>query len=110
MFVIFEENTFYKYLSEDEKNYYQLSRTKKLLEERFGKLKKVRLVTLGIFALLFPLLAIIMTASGMLGVASVLLGVGLLGALVSELIGRYLFFRSVVPLGLAGNFFAGNQR
>jgi DMSO reductase anchor subunit len=110
MFVIFEENTFYKYLSEDEKNYYQLSRTKRLLEERFGNLKKVRLMTLGIFALLFPLSAIIMTASGMLGVASVLLGVGLVGALVSELVGRYLFFRSVVPLGLAGNFFAGNQR
>ena len=32
------------------------------------------------------------------------------GALESELVGRYLFFRSVVPLGLAGNFFAGNQR
>jgi len=29
---------------------------------------------------------------------------------LSELLGRYLFYVSVVPLGLAGNFFAGNQR
>ena len=110
MFVIYEENTFYKYLRENEPNYYQLSRTKRLLEERFGKLKKIRLVTLGLFALGLPLLAIIMTASGALGLASVVLGISLFGALGSELVGRYLFFRSVVPLGLAGNFFAGNQR
>ena len=32
------------------------------------------------------------------------------GATFSELIGRYLFYVTVVPLGLAGNFFAGNQR
>ena len=32
------------------------------------------------------------------------------GSTCSELIGRYLFYVSVVPLGLAGNFFAGNQR
>ncbi len=110
MFVIYEENTFYKYLSENEKNYYQLSRTKRLLEERFGKLKQIRLITLAIFALGMPILAIILTASGMITVAGVLLGVAIAGALTSELIGRYLFFRSVVPLGLAGNFFAGNQR
>ena len=110
MFVIFEENTFYKNLSDKEQNYYQLSRTKKLLEEHFGELKKVRLISLAIFALGMPLLAIIMIASGIFGVASWLLGFAVLGALSSELIGRYLFFRTVVPLGLAGNFFAGNQR
>jgi DMSO reductase anchor subunit len=93
MFVIYEENTFYKYLDKNSKNYYQLSRTKKLLEENFGKLKKIRLITLGIFTLLMPLLAI-----------------AILGALGSELLGRYLFFVTVVPLGLAGNFFEGNQR
>ena len=110
MFVIFEENTFYKYLSEKEQNYYQLSRTKRLLEERFGRLKQLRLISLGIFALGFPLLAIIMIASSGFGVGAWILGIALIGALGSELIGRYLFFRSVVPLGLAGNFFAGNQR
>jgi hypothetical protein len=29
---------------------------------------------------------------------------------LSELSGCYLFYITVVPLGLAGNFFAGNQR
>jgi len=110
MFVIYEESTFYKYLDKEHKNYYQLSRTKRLLEEHFGKLKQIRLVSLAVFALGMPLLAIIMTASGALGWASVILGISLLGALGSELVGRYLFFRTVVPLGLAGNFFAGNQR
>jgi DMSO reductase iron-sulfur subunit len=110
MFVIYEENTFYKYLQENHKNYYQLSRTKRLLEERFEKIKKARLVTLFVFAIIAPLLAIIITASGALSVTSVVLGISIVGALVSELMGRYLFFRSVVPLGLAGNFFAGNQR
>jgi len=33
-----------------------------------------------------------------------------IGALLSELSRRYLFYRTVVPVGLAGNFFAGNQR
>ena len=110
MFVIFEENTFYKYLSKEENNYYQLSRTKQLLEDRFGKLKKMRLVTLAIFALGMPLFSIIFTASGMFTVSLWLLGISIVGALSSELIGRYLFFTTVVPLGLAGNFFAGNQR
>ena len=110
MFVIFEENTFYKYLNKEEKNYYQLSRTKRLLEERFGSLKKIRLISLAIFAIIMPLVAIILTASGMLTISSWILGITILGALGSELVGRYLFFRSVVPLGLAGNFFAGNQR
>jgi Fe-S-cluster-containing dehydrogenase component/DMSO reductase anchor subunit len=110
MFVIYEENTFYKYLQEDNKNYYQLSRTKKLLEVRFAKMKKARLISLFLFAIIFPLLAIIITASGALDVASIVLGISIVGAFVSEIMGRYLFFRSVVPLGLAGNFFAGSQR
>jgi len=110
MFVIYEEATFYKYLSPEHETYYQLSRTKRLLEERFGMLKKGRLFGLAVFALGMPLLSIIMIASGMFGVAAWLLGFSVLGALCSELVGRYLFFRTVVPLGLAGNFFAGNQR
>ena len=88
----------------------QLNRTKILLEERFGKFKNLRLISLAVFALVFPLLAIVFTASGLLSIASWILGVSILGATASELIGRYLFFVTVVPLGLAGNFFAGNQR
>ncbi len=110
MYLIYEETIFYKYLDKEHPNFYQLNRTKTLLEERFGKLKNLRLITLAIFALAVPLLAIVFTASGSFGFASVILRVSIVGALVSELIGRYLFFVTVVPLGLAGNFFAGNQR
>jgi len=42
--------------------------------------------------------------------AITILIIAILGSLLSELAGRYLFYRTVVPLGLAGNFFAGNQR
>jgi len=44
------------------------------------------------------------------GLAIATLIIATIGALLSELAGRYLFYRTVVPLGLAGNFFAGNQR
>jgi DMSO reductase anchor subunit len=110
MYLIYEETVFYKYLDCEHPNFYQLNRTKILLEERFGNFKNLRLISLAVFALVFPLLAIVFTASGLLGIASWILGVSILGATASELIGRYLFFVTVVPLGLAGNFFAGNQR
>jgi hypothetical protein len=110
MHLIYEETVFYKYLTHEHTNFYQLNRTKTLLEERFGKFKNLRLLTLAIFALALPLLAIVFTASGMLTLSAWILGFAIFGATVSELIGRYLFFVTVVPLGLAGNFFAGNQR
>ncbi len=110
IYLIYEETLFYKYLEEEHPSYYQLSRTKSLLEEHFGKLKNLRLITLAIFALALPLLSIVFTASGLLGVASLLLGLAVIGAMASEFLGRYLFFVTVVPLGLAGNFFMGNQR
>ena len=84
--------------------------SKILLTEHFGTLKKVRLYSLLISALGLPLLAILFTASGMVSVATFTLVLALIGSLISELTGRYLFYRTVVPLGLAGNFFAGNQR
>jgi len=46
----------------------------------------------------------------LVGLAITTLVIATLGAFASELSGRYLFYRTVVPLGLAGNFFAGNQR
>ena len=56
------------------------------------------------------MLSIVSAAAGMVGVTVAILAISLIGATVSELIGRYLFYTTVVPLGLAGNFFAGNQR
>jgi DMSO reductase anchor subunit len=108
--VILEEVMFYRHLDKEDPLYYQLNRTRILLQEHFGKVKKFRIYSLALFALALPLLAILFAASGLTTTAIATLGIATLGAFVSEIAGRYLFYRTVVPLGLAGNFFAGNQR
>ena len=108
--VILEEMMFYRHLDREDPLYYQLNRTRILLQEHFGKVKKFRIYSLALFALALPLLAILFAASGLTTAAIVTLAIATLGAFVSEIAGRYLFYRTVVPLGLAGNFFAGNQR
>ena len=108
--VIYEEVLFYRNLDKEGSLYYQLNRTRILLTEHFGKLKKIRLYSLLVSALGLPLLAILFTASGLTSLAIGTLVVAVIASFGSEIIGRYLFYRTVVPLGLAGNFFAGNQR
>jgi Fe-S-cluster-containing dehydrogenase component/DMSO reductase anchor subunit len=108
--VVYEEILFYRHLDKEDSLFYQLNRTRILLTEHFGTLKKIRLYSLLVFALGLPLLAILFTASGLISLGIFTLAIALIGSLLSELTGRYLFYRTVVPLGLAGNFFAGNQR
>ncbi|NOR55808.1 MAG: molybdopterin oxidoreductase [Sulfurovum sp.] len=108
--VIMEEIMFYRHLDKEGALYYQYNRTRILLQEHFAIVKKFRVYSLALFALALPLLAIVFTASGLLSLAIVTLITATVGAFASELAGRYLFYRTVVPLGLAGNFFAGNQR
>ena len=108
--IIHEEKTFYKYLDEQETNYYQLNKTKFLLENNFSKHLKIRYTTLIFSGVLLPLFTILLLANSSISSASVFLFLAFIGSTFSELIGRYLFYVSVVPLGLAGNFFAGNQR
>jgi len=108
--LIYEEMLFYKYLNEDEPLFYQLSRTKRLLEENFKTLKRVRLITLALFGVVLPLSSTIFSATALQGAVITILSISLIGSFISELIGRYLFYVTVVPLGLAGNFFADNQR
>ena len=108
--VILEEVMFYRHLDKGDSLYYQYNRSRILLQEHFRKLKKFRVYSLVLFALGLPLLAILFTASGLTGLAIATLTLSTLGAFASEISGRYLFYRTVVPLGLAGNFFAGNQR
>jgi len=108
--VIFEELVFYRHLDKEGPLYYQYNRTRTLLQEHFPKVKKFRVYSLVLFALALPLLTILFTASGLQGLAITTLVIATFGAFISELSGRYLFYRTVVPLGLAGNFFAGNQR
>ena len=108
--IIQEELLFYSHLDQNDPLYYQYNRSRILLQEHFGALKKLRIYSLALFALLLPLMAVLFTASGLVGAAIASLSIATMGAFVSELSGRYLFYRTVVPLGLAGNFFAGNQR
>jgi len=108
--VVYEEILFYRHLDKEDTLYYQLNRTRILLTEHFGKIKKLRVYSLLLSALVLPMLAILFTASGLVGLALSSLVLAIVIALGSELAGRYLFYRTVVPLGLAGNFFAGNQR
>ena len=108
--VILEEVMFYRHLDKEDPLYYQYNRTRILLQEHFAKVKKFRVYSLALFALALPLLAILFSASGLTGLAVATLIIATIGAFASEISGRYLFYRTVVPLGLAGNFFAGNQR
>jgi DMSO reductase anchor subunit len=108
--VILEEVMFYRHLDKEDPLYYQYNRSRILLQEHLGGVKKFRVYSLALFGLALPLLAILFTASGLVGLAITTLVIATLGAFASELSGRYLFYRTVVPLGLAGNFFAGNQR
>ncbi len=108
--IIYEEIIFYNHLDKEDPLYYQLNRTAILLNEHFYWVKKIRFYTLVAFALVLPLLAILFVSSGLIWLAISILTLAVIGALISELLGRYLFYTTVVPLGLAGNFFAGNQR
>jgi len=48
--------------------------------------------------------------SGMIVGASIILALSLILMFVSELSDRFLFYSTVVPLGMAGGFFVGKQR
>jgi DMSO reductase anchor subunit len=108
--IINDEVNFYKYLSKDNPLYYQLNRTKQLLDNHFAKVKKARVHSLATFGVALPLIAIVFAASGLTKLAAFIVIVATIGAFASEIMGRFLFYSTVVPLGLAGNFFAGNQR
>jgi DMSO reductase iron-sulfur subunit len=91
-------------------NAYQLQRTKRLLNENFAKVKKMRFITLLVGAVLFPLLTLVFVSASYVAAASVFLGLAILVSLISELADRFLFYSTVVPLGMAGGFFVGKQR
>ncbi|MBA1438254.1 MAG: dimethyl sulfoxide reductase anchor subunit [Epsilonproteobacteria bacterium] len=91
-------------------NEYQLQRTKKLLNEHFGKVKIFRFATAVLGGVLLPLLVLVFVAQGSLMLATFLLFLVLVVSFVSEISDRFLFYTTVVPLGMAGGFFVGKQR
>ncbi len=61
-------------------------------------------------AIILPVVAMLFNAQGDNYFAAFILGVAVIVSLISEIIGRYLFYVTAVATGLAGNFFAGSQR
>ncbi len=97
-------------LKDEDKDEYQLKRTAKLYDENFLHIKKFRFIALAIGGVLLPLLAIVLVSSSLHVGATIVLGIALLLTFASELSDRFLFYSTVVPLGMAGGFFVGKQR
>ena len=91
-------------------NEYQLQRTARLYEENFTKVKQFRFASIFIAGLFLPLIISVLLSSGAILGASFVLGLSLVLMILSELSDRFLFYSTVVPLGMAGGFFVGKQR
>ena len=97
-------------LSSRGENEYQLSRTLRLYNEHFMKVKLFRFATLVFAGLFLPLIVNVLLSSQMFIGAASILGLAFILMLASELSDRFLFYSTVVPLGMAGGFFVGKQR
>jgi formate dehydrogenase iron-sulfur subunit len=97
-------------LKEDDQYYYQMSRTKRLYNETFKNVYKIREITLYLGAIFLPLFVVVLLASNATTFALLLLIATFVISVTSEILGRFLFYTTVVPLQLPGNFFAGAQR
>jgi DMSO reductase anchor subunit len=97
-------------LDSKSENEYQLQKTKRLYEENFIKVKQFRLMSLILGGILFPLLVIVLVSSASFLSATLTLLLALILVFASEISDRFLFYSTVVPLGMAGGFFVGKQR
>jgi hypothetical protein len=95
---------------DSKENEYQLQRSKRLLNENFASVKKIRFATLLLGGVLLPLLALVFVSGSSMLMASIILGLVLVVTFMSEISDRFLFYTTVVPLGMAGGFFVGKQR
>ncbi len=91
-----------------QENAYQLQRTKRLLNENFKNIKFARIASLVIGGIVFPLLGLLFVDK--MSVESFILLLSVLVSFSSEIMDRFLFYATVVPLGMAGGFFVGKQR
>jgi formate dehydrogenase iron-sulfur subunit len=92
-------------------NEYQLKRSSRLLNENFKNIKLLRFSSLIVGGIFLPLLAVVFISSAStfsIGLFALIFSFMLV--LASELSDRFLFYSTVVPLGMAGGFFVGKQR
>ena len=107
MFFSYED---FRTLSSESENEYQLKRTARLYEENFKKVKQFRFISIFIGGVLLPLLVIVLVTASSSISAIVTLLLALILMFASEISDRFLFYSTVVPLGMAGGFFVGKQR
>ena len=91
-------------------NAYQLQRTKRLLNENFQNIKITRFITLVLGGVILPLFTLIFVSASLHVMASIMLLLSIFIVFISEISDRFLFYTTVVPLGMAGGFFVGKQR
>ena len=97
-------------LKTTKENEYQLLRTAKLYDNNFKTIKQFRYASILFSGLFLPLVINILISSSMLGGACIVLAITIILMILSELSDRFLFYSTVVPLGMAGGFFVGKQR
>ena len=97
-------------LKNTKENEYQLLRTARLYDEKFSKIRVFRFSSIILGGLLLPLLAIVLFSAGSFAGASLVMFISLVLVFSSEISDRFLFYTTVVPLGMAGGFFVGKQR
>ena len=97
-------------LKSEDKNEYQLLRTARLYDENFKNIKLFRFVSIVLGGIILPLFVIVLISSNSFYAAGLTLFFSLVLVLLSELSDRFLFYVTVVPLGMAGGFFVGKQR
>ena len=105
-----KEVDFYKFLNSEHKNFYQLNKTKILYETNFIKLRDYRRNSIFIGIFILPILSMLFLANHSYNYAIFTLVIAILISFSSEIVSRLLFYKTAVSLGLAGNFFMGNQR
>jgi len=100
----------YRTLKTTQKNEYQLQRSARLYDEQFFHVKRYRFVSIVIGSIVLPLLSIVLASASYYIGSGFVLAIALLISFSSEISDRFLFYSTVVPLGMAGGFFVGKQR
>ena len=88
----------------------QLNKTKILYETNFIKLRDYRRNSIFVGAFILPILSMLFLASQNHTPTIIFLVLSIVISFSSEIVSRLLFYKTAVSLGLAGNFFMGNQR
>ncbi|MCF6340185.1 MAG: dimethyl sulfoxide reductase anchor subunit [Sulfurimonas sp.] len=99
-----------KTLKYKDKNEYQLKRTARLYDENFSKVKQFRFISLILGGIVLPLLVVVLLSSDSYTLASLVMFISVVLVFISEISDRFLFYSTVVSLGMAGGFFVGKQR